>query len=447
MNSIKKIACVSSCAFMLTMGACNKKDSPPSEPVKETKIWNAVLGGNQQDEGYAVHKLSDGGYILFSSTYSNNSGDVGATKGDADLWIIRMDADGKKIWQKTYGGSSADYITDIAANPDGSFVGVGYTASNNSGDIGPTNGGGPDIWILKIDANGNIVWNKTYGGANMDIAHSIARTAEGKYLVTGFTYSSNSGDFGANHGSSDCFIAKVTSEGSLEWLKTYGGNNYEEGKDIIANTDGTMVMAGHTSSSHSGDVGNMHGIYDMFFLKLDASGVVLTSKTYGGQDSDYAERIIPAGDGGYVLVGGTFSNKYGDVGPGKGNNDAWIVKVDARGELIWQKNIGGSDAEDFSDVIASTDGGYIAVLNTGSNNSGDIGANKGETDIAFVKISSTGEIKAIKMMGGEKDDEMYSLSTGSDGGYIAAGYTLSSGGDVGKNNGESDLWVVKIKEL
>lgn len=447
MRSISHIACISSCAFILAASSCNKKNSPTSEPPPvETKEWKAVLGGNEYEEGNTIHKLTNGGYIIVGSTSSNNNGDVGATKGGYDIWMICMDADGKKVWQKTIGGDNGEKINAIVSNADGTFIAAGSTASNGTGDIGATRGGN-DILLIKLDANGNILWNKTYGGSSSEYALGITGTADGKYLITGQTFSNNSGDMGASKGSGDCYVAKISAAGNLEWLKMFGGDGSDEGCRIISNTDGSIVVAGNTNSNTNSDLGPTKGDYDIFFLKLDASGNKQAVKTYGGDQAEYTYNMVPAVDGGFILAGNTYSNNNGDVGTNKGSGDAWIVKIEDNGNLKWQKTIGGSGFEWLHSIAKAPDGGYVAAITTSSNNSGDMGANKGRYDVAITKISAAGVVGTVKMFGGENEDELYSIINGSDGGYISTGYSYSSGGDIGKSNGRSDLVILKFKEL
>ncbi|HVX28799.1 MAG TPA: hypothetical protein VHB70_20795, partial [Parafilimonas sp.] len=187
--------------------------------------WQKTYGGNQQEYANSIEQTKDGGYIIAGNTYSKNNGDVTNNHGNSDYWIVKTDAFGNIQWQKSYGGSLNDVANSIQQTTDGGYIVAGYAASNNGDVIG--NHGSADYWVLKLDASGNIQWQKSLGGSDFERANIIQQTVDGGYIVAGFSYSNN-GDVTGNHGSADYWIVKLDSTGNIEWQKSLGGSAYEE---------------------------------------------------------------------------------------------------------------------------------------------------------------------------------------------------------------------------
>ncbi|MBM7560374.1 Ig-like domain-containing protein [Marinitoga litoralis] len=235
-------------------------------------------------------------------------------------------------WQKTFGGSDLDSAHSIEQTTDGGFIVAGYTKSND-GDVTGNHGlYSYDYWIIKLDENGNLEWQKTFGGSDSDSAHSIEQTTDGGFIVAGYT-KSNDGDVTGNHGGADYWIIKLDSNGNLEWQKTFGGSNWDYAQSIEQTTDGGFIVAGYTWSN-DGDVTGNHGLYsyDYWIIKLDENGNLEWQKTFGGSDSDSAHSIEQTTDGGFIVAGSTRSYD-GDVTGDKGDYDYWIIKLDESGNL------------------------------------------------------------------------------------------------------------------
>jgi uncharacterized delta-60 repeat protein len=311
----------------------------------------------------------------------------------------------ENTWAKTYGGSgveSVDSRSSIQQTSDG-----GYIVGVYSGSFGP---GGSDLWVLKLNSDGSVAWQKTYGGSSTDDTHSIQQTSDGGYIVGGRTYS-----FGAGVG--DIWLLKLNSDGSVAWQKTYGGPDFEYAHSIQQTSDGGYIALGNTYSFGA-------GFADIWVLKLNSDGSVAWQKTYGGSKGDYASSIQQTSDGGYILLGATYSF-------GAGDGDLWVLKLNSDGSVAWQKTYGGSDAEWGSSIQQTLDGGYILLGETYS-----FGA--GGSDLWVLKLDSDGSVAWQKTYGGSDEDSGSSIQQASDGGYIVAGETLSFGAGAG------DLWVLKL---
>jgi uncharacterized delta-60 repeat protein len=371
--------------------AIDEKDINGIEFVLAGKFF----GGSNDDEAYSIQQTSDGGYIV--AGYTNSFG-----AGYSDFYIIKLDASGNKVWKKTYGGSSDDWARSIQQTSDGGYIVAGETSSFGAGYS--------DFYIIKLDANGNKVWQKTYGGSSYDVAYSIQQTSDGGYIVAGETYS-----FGV--GGSDFYIIKLDAYGNKIWEKTYGGSSDDYAYSIQQTSDGGYIVAGDTSSFGA-------GYYDFYIIKLDAYGNKIWEKTYGGSSDDWASSIQQTRDGGYIVAGGTSSF-------GAGYYDFYIIKLDASGNKVWEKTYGGS-SEDYARSIQQTsDGGYIVAGDTES-----FGA--GYYDFYIIKLDAYGNKIWEKTYGGSDRDYAYSIQQTSDGGYIVAGGTYSFGA------GKYDFYIIKL---
>ena len=229
--------------------------------------WQKCLGGTNNDYAYSIQQTSDGGYIVAGNTFSNN-GDVNNNHGSYDCWVVKLSATGSMEWQKCLGGSNADYATSIQQTSDGGYIVAGSTDSNN-GDVSSNHGVAPDCWIVKLNNNGSIQWQKCLGGNNEDRSTFVQQTSDGGYIVAGYT-TSNNGDVSGYHGASDFWIIKLDAVGSMQWQKSLGGSEFERAISIQQTADGGYVVAGETRSNN-GDVNNNHGSYDCWIVKLSAT--------------------------------------------------------------------------------------------------------------------------------------------------------------------------------
>ncbi|WP_294274684.1 T9SS C-terminal target domain-containing protein [uncultured Chryseobacterium sp.] len=348
----------------------------------------------------------------------------------------------ERMVRNVFGGTADDKSYSVTHTADGGYAVAGSTESNN-GDVSG-NHGNNDVWIVKFKKTGDVEWKKTYGGSGKDEARAIIQTADGGYAVAGYTTSSNSGNISSNHGGLDVWVVKLDPAGAIEWQKTYGGSGTDEAKSIIQNTDGSYVLAGYTQSN-DGDVSGNHGNTDFWVVKLSGSGNIEWQKAQGGTNEDVARSVISTPDGGYVVAGYTYSND-GNVSGNHGNYDLWVVKFSGTGALEWQKPLGGTDDDGATSIAVASDGGYVVAGYTYSTD-GDVTGNHGNYDIWVVKLSGTGVIEWKKTLGGSIDEYPNAVIRTSDGGYAMAGYTASSNsGDVSLNHGNYDVWLVKLDE-
>ena len=341
-------------------------------------------------------------------------------------------------WQKSFGGSGSDYAQSIQQTTDGGYIVAGWSTSIG-GDV-TGNNGGVDYWIVKLDANGNITWQKSLGGTGGDHAYSIQQTTDGGYIVAGNS-TSNDGDVTGFIGSWDYWIVKLDANGNITWQKSLGGSNGDEAYSIQQTTDGGYIVAGW-SLSNDGNVTGNNGSSDYWIVKLDATGNITWQKSLGGSGVDFAYSIQQTTDGGYIVAGYSNSNN-GDVTGNNGSNDFWIVKLDTTGNITWQKSFGGSGNETAWSIHQTIEGGYI-VAGWSLSNDGNVTGNNGSSDCWIVKLDASGNIISQKSLGGSNVDAAYSIHQTTDGGYIVAGWSDSNDGDVTVNNGNADFWIVKL---
>jgi hypothetical protein len=337
--------------------------------------WARTYGGNSFNLFRSFQQTSDGGYIVAGT------GSFGA--GEGDIWILKLSSDGYIEWQRTYGGSESEDASFIQQTSDGGYIVVGTTTSFGAGET--------DIWFLKLSSDGDIEWQRTYGGSEWDDTYCIQQTNDGGYIAASSTSSSGAGWEGT-------WFLKLSSDGDIEWQKTYGGDYiWEFGSFIQQTSDGGYTVVGTTTSFGAGES-------DIWFLKLSSDGDIEWQRAYGGSGWDGAYCIEQTNDGGYIVAGKTGSF-------GAGESDFWILKLSSDGDIEWQKNYGGAYRDSASFIQQTSDGGYVVA--------GDTSNTKG--NILVLKLSSTGVIEWQRVYKGSGGYSASFIQQTSDGGYIVAG--------------------------
>lgn len=398
--------------------------------------WAYNYGGSERDWGNALQITSDGGYVMAGYTRSDDF-DVSSNNGDWDFWIIKLDEEGQIEWEKSYGGSLNDEATEIQQTADGGYIVAGSTYSSN-GDVS-FNNGDEDFWVVKLDPSGNMQWERTYGGSKIDRAESIKQTHDGGYIVAGFSDSQN-GIVNSNNGGFDFLVVKLSPSGDVEWSNNYGGSNPDWAFDIDLAGDGGFVVAGSTISD-DGDVSENKGFYDFWVIKIDAAGALQWEKSYGGAGEDRAYSVHKTNIG-FIVGGSTYSSNI-DVSNNFGSSDFWVVKLDDNGELLWEKSYGGSASEWAWSIDPTSDDGFI-ICGRSSSSDGMVTDHIGSRDFWLVKTDASGEPEWTKSFGGTSGEVAYAVHQTDDDGYIIAGYSESDDGHVIDNYGDWDYWVVKI---
>lgn len=413
--------------------------------------WQKSFGGSNNETAKSIVQTPDGGYITAGFSKSSD-GNATINQGDNDFWVVKMDALGTFQWQKSLGGSGDDQANSICTTSDGGYVVAGFSNSSN-GDI-TLNKGSSDYWIVKLNALGNIVWQKTYGGQAQDIATSVKQTTDGGYIVTGYSSSSN-GDITGNHGqnTTDYWVVKLDSSGNLQWQKALGGTSNERAFEIQQTSDGGYIVSGDTYSSNSGDVSSttFGSGRDFWIVKLGSTGNITWEKRFGGSGEDNAYSISQTSDSGYI-VSGTTTSINGNISFNNGQGDFWIIKLDALGNLQWEKALGSLTYDQAYSVKQTPDGNYIATGYLSSNTGVAESEPLASTQYWIVKLDTLGNLLWHKSYGGSGNEAAYSIISTTDGGLAVAGYsnTNPNSGDVTGNHGQFDFWILKLsgsKEL
>jgi hypothetical protein len=414
--------------------------------------WDKTIGGSSDDYLFSLRQTSDGGYILGGYSSSPISGDKSEnSKGANDYWVVKLDANGNKLWSKTIGGSNEEQLFSIYQTSDGGYILSGYSFSPISGDKSENSKGANDYWVVKLDANGNRLWDKTIGGSGSDFSYSsLYQTSDGGYILGGYSDSPISWDKSENSkGYNDYWVVKLDANGNKVWDKTFGGSSDDFLRSLHQTSDGGYILGGSSTSPISGDKsGASQGVRDYWIVKLDDDGNKLWDKTFGGNSWNELTALHQTSDGGYILGGYSSSPISGDKSENsKGGDDYWVLKLDANGNKEWDKTIGGNSSDDLTSLHQTSDGGYILGGHSFSLISGDKSENsEGNRDYWVVKLDANGSKKWDKTIGGSGVDYLTSLHQTSDGGYILGGISPSSiSGDKSENNkGSNDYWVVKL---
>lgn len=407
------------------------------------KIWSKSYGGSDIEDIHGVVATQDGGFVVVGDTKSND-GDITDKKyALEDIWISKYDADGNIMWSKTYGGSLDDLGYSIIENSNGTLTVAGYSKSSD-GDV-PSNQGMHDFFIFKTDAQGNLIWSKSNGYMSHDHAHKIINTTDGGYFVVGYI---DYAGIGKNnlakdvlHGVGEFYGQKLDANGNKIWDSYFGGTKNDRVFDVVEANDGGFVMVGY-SESNDFDVTDNHGSYDYWVVKINSVGNLVWKKSYGGSELDQAYGIAKNINNTYLITG-TSNSLDGDISSNKGANDVWVIQIDDYGKLLWQKSFGGFSFDTSNSIRSISNGNFLISGHTRSTD-GDITENKGENDFWAFTISPNGKMLWQKTFGGTNFDFAYDAVEIKDKGFVVVGQTQSNDFDSPQNKGLSDLLIVKI---
>lgn len=403
--------------------------------------WTKIYGGTGDEWAIDGLVTNDGGYVVLNTTWSRN-GDVhnGHGTSNYEVWVVKTNSDGDTLWTNTYGGSSDEYARKIIQTADSGYVFLAETSSND-GDI-DTNHGSWDFWVVKLNKTGQIQWQKTFGGTDGEDPRSVIQMPDGSYYVAG-TAESVDGHLTGNNGQEDYWLLKLDANGNLIWQKNYGGDWTDLLKSIsIANNE--IYLVGYSWSDSTFDVTYPNiGYYDYWIQKVDTAGNKIWNRRLGSTGGDFAYSSLISQDTCLVIVGHVGTDDF-DVDTTYGFYDYWLIKLDTAGNFKWKQSYGGNDDENVRKVVETSDGGFFITGFTWST-TGMVSGQHGGCDIWVVRTDNAGNLQWQIALGGSADEEGYCGINTTNNGYFITGYTASNNsGDVGTAKGNGDSWLVKL---
>ncbi len=375
------------------------------------RVWEKIYGGPGNGEGDGVIPTEDGGFLVvgFSGTDPDPAIDY------ANVYVLKIDEEGEKVWEKTYGRGSADSV--IAAD-DGAYLVMGDKDD--------------DTFLMKIDQQGNPIWMNTYPTENLSYATGIVSAGDGGCIIVGCT----SDRYELNY---DMFAWKIGPEGNKAWEKTYGGAGGDWGHGIVRTRDGNFILAGVTGSHGSAG-------YNICLLKIDGAGNILWEKTIDTAYPEYGwnfklSRIVQGSDEGFLVSGWTGYR-------GEGRLDVLLTRVDDEGNMVWQRTYGTPGDERAFDVAASPDGGFMVAAYHKPEPPGpeESPVGRREADVYLFKIDAQGEATWDHKYGGSYDDYALCITCDHDGGFLIAGASAHQA-DYGPDSQEDDLYLIRLSPI
>ncbi|URC11677.1 T9SS type A sorting domain-containing protein [Flavobacterium sp. B183] len=394
-------------------------------------VWQKSIGGSGFDLLQSIKNTKDGGFILAGTSDSGRGFQKNEKcKGLTDFWVIKLDASGSEQWQRTIGGKGKDELLCAFQTRDGGYMLGGSSSSDYSGNaLAAINGmpkpttkadqfnklekcrGNMDYWIVKLDKQGDVEWQKTYGGAYTDVLRSMEQTTDNGYILAGYSNSPVSGDKTENNkGVGDYWVLKITDAGEIQWQNTYGAEGDDQPYVIHQTADGGYIVGGNSNSKNAlttmgGIVGNGT---DYWILKLDKDGGVVWSKTYDFGKTDILTSLVENNDQSYLIGGyaqsesrrpreGIVAKALNAVSKEKeGINDYIAMKIDDKGEEIWNKTVGSAGEDILRKLIETRDGGYLMAGTSNSAASRDKNGSMGGNDFWVVKLKDKTKVEKVK---------------------------------------------------
>jgi len=337
-------------------------------------VWQQTIGGSRDDYPASIRTV-DGGFLLGVTSYSPVSYDKTTDPhGDGDCWLLMLDSRGQVVWQLGLGGDSTERLAGFVPSADGEYFAAGSSGSRNSGDKKSGSYGGMDYWVVKLDGKRHIHWQKTYGGRGNDFLTAVAATPDGGCIAGGYSDSDSSGSKRERgRGLYDYWVLKLDAAGSIQWQRTLGGEGIDMLSCLAVTPDGGYLVGGTSGSSRCADKArDVNGLEDYWIVKLDSAGNNQWENTIGGAGTDRLRAVAPAPGGGYALAGNSNSDKSGDKSQNSWTGyDIWVVLTDTAGHVVADRTIGGSDWDEVSCMQPAADGGYLLGGYSRSGFSGD----------------------------------------------------------------------------
>lgn len=431
---------------LFIFSGCGSDEQPTPENRTLEIQGISTIGGSKNESAQSVVQTPDGGFALLGYAQSMDGDVLYKTDNSYDFWLIKFSASGEKEWQNVYGGTGDDRGQAIITTNDGGYA-IAGTSKSNDNDVS-SNAGSSDFWLVKLNGSGEILWEKSLGYAGADTAFSLIQTQDYGYLISGVldvTASNGAGNSRTNmqrHAGGDYWVIKLNSSGELQWSRYFGGTFTDTVYDTIETQNGNFIIVG-SSDSDDVDINNNKGTYDFWILKLSSSGNLIWEKSFGGSEIDNARAITATQDGNYLIVGDTRSYDI-DVSTNKGAADIWVIKINTNGDLLWEKTFGGSSFDGVQAIHKTQDNEFIIAGNSRSAD-GDLTKNQGQNDAWLLKINGQGNTTFQSSVGGSEVDLLMDVTQLISGKIICVGNSNSSDYDILENKGFTDVLIIEAK--
>ncbi len=438
------------CCFVFVLGinlGCDSSENVQPTENQSVEVEEVLtIGGTKNESAQSVVNTPDGGYAVLGYTQSMDGDISNKTDTSFDYWLLKFDASGQQQWQKVYGGSDDDRGEDLITTNDGGYAILGSSKSND-GDVS-NNSGSNDFWVAKLDASGTIIWEKSFGYVGADSAFSIIQTQDNGFLLSGVLDVSASDGAGNNrmnmerHAGGDYWVIKIDAMGDLQWSRYFGGTFTDTAYDSVQTQDGNFLIMG-SSDSDDVDINNNKGTYDFWVVKLNNTGTLLWEKSFGGTEIDEARAITTTADGNFFIAGDSRSNDI-DLSTNNGAADVWIIKINSDGDLLWEKTFGGSSFDGVKAIYKTQNNEFLVAGNSRSSD-GNLTKNNGQNDAWIFKINAQGNVMWQKTIGWNDVDLLMGITELNNGSIVGVGNTNSSDIDISENKGFSDVLIIKAK--
>ena len=438
------------CYSFLLFFSCNKETLDNKEIIKEPKNTTRIqftktFGGSLNDVAKAITKTADNGYAIVGYTQSNNGDITNKITEDFDVILKKYSASDVLEFTKIFGRSKDDRANSVIQTIDGGYAILGYS-SNTSEKL--KNNGGKDFWVVKTNAKGNVIWEKTFGFSGNEEGMAIIQTNDHGFLLVGsIDISASKGQGNAKttskkHAGGEYWAIKISNRGDFKWSNFFGGSFTDTPFDVVETQHNSFIIVGQSDSTDV-DVSDNLGTYDFWVIHISAKGNLIWEKSFGGSQIDEAYGISKTSDNNFIILGNTRSTDQ-NISNNNGGADIWLIKIDINGNLIWEKSIGGSGFDVGRSIHKTANNGFL--ISGSSKSTNEKFTNKGTNDAWLLKVDNNGNLQWQKTIGGSKIDFLYDAIQINENSYVAVGETTSSDHDIITNKGFSDLLIVKITE-
>ncbi|HNQ13491.1 MAG TPA: T9SS type A sorting domain-containing protein [Bacteroidia bacterium] len=416
--------------------------------------WQKSFGGSEFEFPGSLILNRNGGFTIAGSSNSQDGQVNGLHVGSCsfgicqDYWVVNTDSLGNLLWEKCFGGTGDDAAYSIASTGDGGSIICGYTTSLD-GDVTGIHTGfsAMDVWVVRLDSSGNLLWQRCLGGSRGEFGFSIISTIDKGFVIAAYA-NSYDGDVPGNNNpnqSSDVWVIKLDSFGSTVWSQIYGGPGDDWPSSIIQTYDSGYAFLGWSAGA-GGQVTGYHSARDYWLGKIDKSGVFQWGRCYGGSDFDEGYDIKQTPDSGFILTGRTLSHD-GDVTANLDTSafESWTIKTDKNGNIEWVKTLGGTAYDQGASILILSDSSFLLSC-TSQSNDRDVSGNNGGDDIFLAILNFNGQVLWNRCFGGPGQENARSMIEIGNKDLCMVAESSYNGGDVSGNHGYGDYWLVRLNE-